>query len=411
MVKLVHDYSMNRKHVFAWVLYDFANSVYPGVVTATIFSVYFTSTIVGNEGGLGDLWWGRMLSTSLLFVALSSPFLGSVSDRAGARKRMLFFYTYLCVFSVALFVTIEPGMIFWGLALAFLANVGFEGALVFYNAYLPELAPPNRQGFISGLGFSVGYAGSVVGLLIALPLVNGEDLDLIWLSVAIFFAIFSLPSFLFLPPDRVSSETLKKSVVEITKRFTSILNEVLKQRELRRFLLAFFFYIDGIITTIYFAAIFADTTLGFEKQELIYLFLLVQIAAFVGALSLSKATDIWGPKKIINGALIMWTAVLIAVYFVESKTDFFVLSILAGSGLGAVQAASRSLMSSLIPPGKEAEMFGCYAFCGKSSSILGPLVFGQVSFYMGGNQRVAILSVVAFLLIGLTLLQRVKVVR
>ena len=108
---------MNRKHVTYWALYDFANSVYPAVITATVFSVYFTTQVVGNETGLGDVWWGRALSVSMLFVALSSPPLGSIADRAGIRKKMLFFYTYLCVASVALFTTIEPGMILWGWAL------------------------------------------------------------------------------------------------------------------------------------------------------------------------------------------------------------------------------------------------------------------------------------------------------
>ena len=409
MPNSVHDHPINRRHVAAWALYDLANSVYPAVITATVFSVYFAGTIVGNEEGLGDLWWGRVLSFSILFVALSSPFLGAVADRAGVRKKMLLFYTYLCISSVALFVTIDPGMLLWGFTLAVLANIGFEGAMVFYNAYLPGLAPAARQGFVSGVGFAVGYAGSVAGLLIALPLVGRERFDLTWLSVALFYAIFSLPTFLYLPPDNPGQRTPLQAAIEGIKGFKSILGEVLGNKELRRFLLAFFFYIDGVLTTIYFAAIFADSTLGFEQEELIHLFLVVQVSALLGALALSKPADIWGPKRVINLTLILWTLVVVAVYFVESKSTFFALAVLAGSGLGAVQAASRSLMSVLIPAGKEAEMFGFYAFCGKSSSVLGPLVFGQVSFLMGGNQRIAVLSVAAFFLIGLVLLQRVRV--
>ncbi len=397
---------MNRKHVTFWALYDFANSVYPAVITATVFSVYFTTQIVGNETGLGDLWWGRALSVSMLFVALSSPPLGSVADRAGIRKKMLFFYTYLCVASVALFTTIEPGMILWGWVLVVVANIGFEGALIYYNAYLPDIAPRERQGLVSGIGFGVGYAGSAVGLLIALPLVTRGRFDLTWLAVAGFFALFSMPIFLGLPPDRRGDRTILQAAIEGITGFKRLVADVLKLREMRRFLMAFFVYIDGVNTTISFSAIFAATTLGASPKELIYLFLVVQVSALAGSFALAKPTDIWGPKRVISLTLILWTTIAFMAYFVDSKTVFFVIAVLAGTGLGAVQAASRAFMAALIPKGKEAEMFGFYAFCGKSSSVIGPLVFGEISHAF--NQRAAILSVALFFLVGLVLLQRVK---
>lgn len=396
-----------ERTIYVWALYDFANSVYPAVITATIFGVYFTTRIVGNETGLGDLWWGRVISGSMLFVALSSPLLGSVADGAGMRKRMLLFYTYLCVVCVGLFTTIQPGMILWAFALAVLANIGFEGALVFYNAYLPNIAPPERQGFVSGVGFGVGYAGSAVGLLIALPLVARERFDLTWLAVAGFFALFSLPTFFGLPADGRGDRTVAQAAVEAVTGFKRLVGDVVRLRDIRRFLLAFFMYIDGVNTTIYFAAIFAATTLGFSNQELIYLFLVVQMSAMVGAFALAKPTDLWGPKRVISLTLVLWTTVAFIAYFVDSKTVFFMIAVLAGVGLGAVQAASRALMAALIPEGKEAEMFGFYAFCGKSSSVVGPLVFGGVSHGLGGEQRAAILSVALFFLVGLALLQRV----
>ena len=159
---------------------------------------------------------------------------------------------------------------------------------------------------------------------------------------------------------------------------------------------------------IWFASVFAATTLGFEAQELILLFIIVQLAALTGAFALARPTDRWGAKNVINLTLLLWTGVVVGAYFVQTKPVFFVLAVAAGFGLGSVQAASRSLMAALIPPGKEAEMFGFYALCGKSSSILGPVVFGQVSLAFGGNQRVAILAIGAFFLTGLILLQRVR---
>ena len=400
---------MDRKSIAAWALYDFANSVYAAVIPATIFGVYFVQVIVGNEGGRGDAWWANVASVSVLFVAISSPVLGAIADTAGVRKKMLFLYTYLCIAAVALFTTIEPGMVLRGFTLAVLANIGFEGALVYYNAYLPDLAPRGREGSISALGYGVGYIGSIIGLVVALPLVSRERFDLTWLAVALLFAVTSVPSFLFLPPDRPGTKTLTRAATDGITGFRKIVGEVLAERELCRFLLAFFFYIDGVLTVIWFASVFAATTLGFEAQELILLFIIVQLAALTGAFALARPTDRWGAKKVINLTLLLWTGVVVGAYFVQTKPVFFVLAVAAGFGLGSVQAASRSLMAALIPPGKEAEMFGFYALCGKSSSILGPVVFGQVSLAFGGNQRVAVLALGAFFLTGLILLQRVRV--
>ena len=399
---------MDRKYLGAWALYDFANSVYPAVITATVFSVYYASTIVGNDKGQGDLWWGWIISASMIFVALTSPVLGSVADKAGVRKRFLFTYTYLCIACVALFSTVEPGMVGRGFLLATLANIGFEGALVYYNAYLPDIAPPEQRGFVSGLGFGVGYAGSAAGLLIVFPLVTRGRFDLAWLSVALFFALCSVPTFLGLPADSKGSRGVGQAVREGLTKFRQIVAYVLGRKNLRRFLLAFFIYIDGVNTIIYFAGIYAKKTLNFSQQELIYLFLVVQMSAFLGALVMAKPTDTWGPKQVISLSLVLWTLIVISVYFIEAKLAFFTVAVLAGTGLGVAQAASRALMSMLIPKGKEAEMFGFYTFCGKSSSVLGPLVFGGISYALGGNQRVAVLSVAAFFLVGLILLQRVR---
>jgi UMF1 family MFS transporter len=398
---------MNRKHVLVWALYDFANSVYPAVITVTVFSVYFANVIVGNETGRGDLWWGRVVSMSMLFVAVSSPFLGSIADRAGVRKRMLVLYTAICIGCVALFPTIHPGMVGWGFVLAVLANIGFEGALVYYNAYLPEIAPRERQGFVSGLGYALGYAGSAVGLLAVLPLVKGEHFGWTWITVAALFALFALPSLWGLPADRPGPRTVPQAAWEGVAGFRRLAGDVWKVQPLRRFLLAYFVYIDGVNTTIYFSSLFAAKTLGFSHEELILLFLVVQISALVGSVVFARPTDAWGPKRVITLSLVFWTGIAVSAFFVQTKPVFFAIAVFAGTGLGVVQAASRAFMAALIPRGKEAEMFGFYAFCGKSSSVIGPLVFGTVSYALGGNQRLAVLSVAAFFLAGLALLRGV----
>jgi UMF1 family MFS transporter len=397
----------DRRRILAWCLFDFANSAYSAVIVVAVFSVYYARQIVGNEQGLGDLWWGRVVSVSMIAVALTAPLLGAVADRAGVRKRLFMLFTLLCIACLALFPTIKPGMVLWGFALAALANFGFESALVYYNAYLPDLVPPERRGRVSGWGFALGYVGSMIGLILAIPLARAGRFDLIWLSVAAFFAIFAIPPFVLLPPDRRTAVPVAAAVRDAVLHYGRLFRDVFARRPLRRFLLAYFIYFDGVETTIYFSGIFAATTLGFTTEENIKLFLAVQAAAAFGALVLARPTDTWGPKRVVSLSLVLWCFVAVGAYLVTTKPAFFVLALFAGTGLGVVQAASRALMARLIPAGQEAELFGFYAFCGKSSSVLGPIVFGTVSHALGGDQRVAILAVGAFFVVGLVLLQRV----
>ncbi|HEY3279667.1 MAG TPA: MFS transporter [Gemmatimonadales bacterium] len=402
---------LDRRRVLAWCLFDFANSSYSAVISVAVFSVYFTQKIVGNATGLGDLWWGRVVSASMIAVVLTAPVLGASADRAGARKRMLFGFTWLCIACVALFPLIRSGAIAWwslAFALPVLANFAFESALVYYNAYLPDLAPPERRGWVSGLGFGIGYLGSIAGLAIALPLVGAGRFDLIWLSVAAFFALFSLPAFLTLPADRATGVPPAAAVVDAVRHLGRLARDVWARPALLRFLLAYFLYLDGVETTIYFSGIYAAKTLGFATKEVLLLFLAVQFSAFAGALLLAKPTDRWGAKRVVSLSLMVWVAVAAAAALAQSKPAFFVVAMIAGTQLGTVQAASRALMASLIPTGKEAELFGFYAMVGKSSAVLGPLVFGTVSFALGGNQRAAVLAVGAFFVAGLVLLQRVR---
>jgi UMF1 family MFS transporter len=398
---------LDRRRVLAWCLYDFANSAYSAVIIATVFSVYFARVIVGNTTGRGDQVWGWAVSTSMVIVALTSPVLGAVADRAGVRKRLLLAFTTLCILCVALFGTIQPGMVWWGFALAVLANVGFEGSLVYYNAYLPDIAPPDQRGYVSGLGYGIGYAGSALGLVIALPLVNAKLWSVTWLSVALFFVVFSIPLFRIMPADAPGDVPLWRAAQDGIANFRRILGDALGVPDLRRFLTALFFYIDGVETTIFFASIYAATTLGFTPGELVLMFLAVQLSALVGAVLFARPIDRWGPKRVIDMSLVVWVAVAVATALTHGKAAFLAIAIIAGTQLGTVQAASRALMASLIPKGKEAEMFGFYAVVGKSSAVLGPIVFGTVSHALGGNQRAAVLAVGGFFVLGLLLLQRV----
>jgi MFS transporter, UMF1 family len=397
---------LNKKHIISWTFFDFANSSYSAVIAAVIFPVYYANSIVGNTAGLGDLWWGRAISVSMAVVALSSPVLGGIADYGGFRKRFLFIYTALSVSAIACFPSLEKGMILKGFILVVIANIGMEGGLVFYNSFLPRIAPQQYQGRVSAWGFMIGYAGSICSLLIALPLVKTGHFAETWLMVAAFFAIFSAPAFLFLPGDKTGGALIHSGVKGFRQTLTT-LKEILHRREPGKFLFSYLIYEDGVNTVIVFSSIFAAVTLGFKPQELIVLYLLVQATALFGSFAMAKPIDLWGPKRVVIISLLLWTSVSSLAYFVKTQGQFWMLASVAGLGLGTVQAASRAFYTQFIPQDREAEYFGVYSLVGKSSAVLGPLIFGYMSTTYG-NQRPAILSIAVFFLVGMVILLSVK---
>lgn len=401
---MTHD----KRTVRAWILYDFANSIYPAVVTTAVFPLFYVNVIVADGGGLGELWWGWAVSASALLVAFTSPLLGAIADRSGARKKFFGFYVACCLLGVALMSTLQPGMVVAGFVFFVIANVGFESAVVFYNAYLPDIAPVDRLGEVSGKGFGWGYLGSALGLLLVLPLGMQERYEFIWPTVVAFFLIFSIPAFRILPRDRTGVMGVGEAAAWGMSNLKKITAEVWQVPDLRRFMFAYFFYIDGVLTIIAMAGVIAGVTFGFTTQGVIILFLIVQFSALVGALTLARPTDRMGPKRVLTGVLVLWVAAGVAAYFIQGQGAFYILAVVAGFGLGSVQSASRAFVASLIPDGREAQMFGFYALCGKSSSVLGPLLFGWATYLAAGNQRPGFLVLTALFLIGLILLQRVR---
>lgn len=393
--------------IVAWCLYDFANSAYSAVISATIFAKYYTQVIVGNEGGLGDVWWGRVISVSMLFVALTSPYLGGIADAGGVRKRLWIAYTWVAILAVLSFTALEPGMVAAGFVLAAVANAGVEGAFVLYNSYLPRIAPAERQGRVSGWGYAVGYAGSIMALLVALPFTDPFRPPAIWLLVAVQFAVFSLPAFVSLPADPPGSLGAMAAAREGFRTTRDLIGRLWRRVDARRFLVAYLFYEDGVNTVIAFASVFAAHTLGFQDRELILLFLTVQVSALAGALAMARPTDTKGPKWVVTVSLVVWCAVVVAAFFVQTKAQFWGVAVTAGLMLGSVQAASRAFYTRFIPPGEESRYFGVYALVGKSAAILGPILFGEISRAFG-SQRPAILSVAVLFVIGLGMLWRVR---
>jgi MFS transporter, UMF1 family len=396
-----------NKTILSWCLFDFANSSYSAVITATIFPVYYANAIVGNSTGMGDVWWGRAISVSMAIVAVISPFLGGIADYAKIRKRLLLSLTILCVAAVASFSLLSKNMAVEGFVLIVLANVGMEGGLVFYNSFLPEIVQSTHQGRVSAWGFGIGYAGSIFSLLLALLFVRCGMIDIIWLMVAIFFAAFSLPAFIFLPKDPKAGTNIFISAKEGFCQTWEQLKTMWQDKNQRRFLLSYLIYEDGVNTVIVFSSIFAATTLGFKSEELIYMYLVVQATALAGVFLMARYIDYWGPKKVILLSLILWIAISVAIFFVHEKLLFSIIASIAGFGLGTVQAATRAFYTQFVLPGKESEFFGVYSLVGKSSAIMGPLVFGYLSSTLG-SQRPAVLSVALFFILGFVIIKTVR---
>lgn len=397
--------------MLAWALYDFANSAFSAIVAATIFPVYYTEVVVGNRDGRGDFWWGLAGSVSMILVAAAAPILGGIADHAGVRKAFFVGFTLAAVGATALMATVGPGMLAWGFALIVIGIVAFESAVVYYNSYLTRIATADTVGRVSSLGFAVGYAGSVAAFVVAYPFVAAGAYHACFLAAAAQYLLFALPAFLVLPADGGPTLPLGPAVARGLADTLATLREVtrlVERTQMRRFLLAYLVYEDAVNTIILFSAVFASKTLGFSTTEIIGLFLVVQITALLGSAAWARASDTRGPKPVVAFMLVQWTAVTVIAFFVQAKWQFWIVAVLAGTGLGAIQAASRTFMATLIPARREAEFFGFYAFVGKTGAIMGPLVFGIVSRATGGDQRAAIAVVGLLFLVGLALLARVR---
>ena len=411
--------------IFIWTLFDFANTSYSIVVVTFLFAVYFKETVASGKP-IGDLYWSIGTSVSMIIVAVISPILGAIADHSAGKKRFLLFFTLLCIVATSLLYFVGKGDIFWGVLLFILANIGFEAGLVFYDAFLPEISVPKNYGRVSGYGFAMGYLGSLAALALAFPFIQSNMIKETFPVSALFFFIFAVPIFIFLKDSRkdvIQTESYAKIGF---KRVFNTLTHLRSYKNLTMFLLAYFFYIEGVNTVIYFSGNYASTTLGFSMMELI--FIIVQTTAILGSVIFGILADSIGQKKSIVFSLIIWVFTIIVAFMTSSsdavfvkyiteyfhsdvvnvqKDAFYFVGLLAGSVMGATQSTSRSMMSKLTPPDRKTEFFGFFSFFGKSSAILGPLVFGLVSFGTG-SQRAAILSIGAFFIVGLWIMTLVK---
>ena len=405
--------SPHRLRVFAWTLFDFGNTAFSVIVVTVIYSRYFTTHVSGGQRWL----WGLAVSLSMLCAAVLSPPLGAAADYSHNRKRFLFFFTLVCIVCTALLFFVQEGMIFLGIILFILANIGFEGGLVFYDAFLPGITVKSSYGRISGYGFAMGYLGALAVLLIVnliLPESSNPDylyfVRLSYIIAAGFFLFFSLPLFFVVPEHQYSKGKHDHYFIVGFQQAKKTFRSLFITREypnIARFLIAFFIYNDGILTVIAFAAIFAEQILHMTDEDIIIFFAIVQTSAVLGSLIFGFITDKIGPRKTILITLAIWIAISVGAYFVDSITIFYIVALGAGVAIGSSQSASRSFMALLTPKEREAEFFGFYdGLCGKASAVVGPLIYGIISDLT--NERFAALAISLFFIAGLIILRKVE---
>jgi UMF1 family MFS transporter len=404
----------DRKKIFVWTLFDFANTAFSVIIVTVIYSKYFSNYVTGGQRWL----WGLAVSLSMILAALLSPPLGAIADASRNRKRFLLMFTLISVVCTALMFFVNKGDVLIGFLLFVFANIGFESGLVFYDAFLPNLTEKKNFGRVSGYGFAMGYLGALAVLLIVmvlLPSANSTDyyfyIRISFVVAAAFFFFFSVPLFLFIsePPvkDPVKTDLIKKGTKKSFNTFKDIFF-LGKYPAISRFLSAFFLYNDAIITIIAFASIFASNILKMTDEEIILFFIIVQSTAVLGSFIFGIISDHIGPKKTITYTLGIWIIVVFGAFFVQTIAEFYVVGLLAGLSIGSSQSCSRSLMAMLTPHEREAEFFGFYdGLFGKSSAVLGPFVYGVISDV--SNERFAALAIGLFFIAGLIILQKVQV--
>ena len=416
-----------RRERLAWYLYDFGNSAYASVVLLAVYSAYFKEQVVG--GAEGSRLWGLAVSLAMFVVAVTSPFLGAIADFSGAKKKFLFFFTSLaCLFTGLLFF-VQKGDVLMGMLFFVLAEIGYRSAQVFYNGLLPEIAAPWELGRVSGIGWAIGTAGGIVILLIILPLVIlVKGLFVVRLSfviTALFFALFALPVFLWLK-ERAQPQPLPPDQNYFTvaiQRLRRTFREARRFREFLKFIVAFLIYNDAVIMALDFSAIIGAVLFGMNQQQLILFFILVQATNVIGAYGFGYLADAVGCKRSLIFSNLFMTAIIIALYFTQTLSGFFVLGALAGIAMAGLQSVSRTMVSVMAPPGRSAEFYGLFAVAGRTSSFIGPMVYGIVAaeaalwFQRQGlaarlaeqaGQRVAILTIAVFLIMGLVALLTVN---
>jgi MFS transporter, UMF1 family len=422
----------SKKVIRGWAMYDWANSVYNLVITTTFFPIYFTAVTKKQFGSDIVPFLGRRfvnsslydysLAVAYLFIALLYPVLTSIADTRGNKKSFMKFFCYMGAVGCALLFFFNGSNLWLGILCFMMASMGFVGSLVFYNAFLPEIAAPEDRDRVSAKGFSYGYIGSVLLQLIGFALVILLPDDpflaprITFLLVGIWWASFAQITFSVLPETRSAGKITAGIIGESFNEMKKVYREIRKLPILKNYLRGFFFYSMGVQTVMLAATLFGSKLLQLPSTKLIITIVLIQLVAIPGAVWMSRLSEKFGNLRILSGIVIFWIFICLAAYYTayfkeqggDPEFGFYALAIAVGLVMGGIQSLSRSTYSKLMPETRDtASYFSYYDFTEKLAIVIGMFVFGLIE-EATGSMKNSVLSLIVFFVIGLIWLMRAQ---
>ncbi len=400
-----------KREIFAWMMFDFANSSYTTVIITAVYAPYFVNAIAAGSGLSredGEWYWGASVAVSQFFVLISAPVVGAICDFSSSKKRFLFATYVGCVAATFALGWVGPGDLAAGIALLVVSNFFFSSGENLIAAFLPEITTPQRMGLVSGLGWGIGYIGGLLSLVACYAFVSSgidsehaETVQWAFIMTALFFLAGGLPTILFLkerahPMPLAAGDNYVKAGF---RRVATTLREVRRHRQLFRFLAIFFVYNIGIFIVIAFSSIYAINELGFSANEVITFFVVVQLSASLGALGFGALQDRLSARWALSLSLVCWLIVCVGAYFTSTSAQFYVVGNIAGIAMGSSQSGARALVGTFSPPERSGEFFGFWGLVWKLSTCVGPLAFSTTTKLVG--MRTAVLLTGVTFLVGL----------
>lgn len=409
----------NKRSIWSWALYDWANSAYATTIMAGFFPIFFKEYWANpNNPNESTFYLGMANSIYAIVVAAIAPFLGAIADQGSKKKKFLIFFAFLGSIMTGGLCIVNQG--YWQMAVLFyiIASIGFASANIFYDSLLPDITTEKNVDSVSSLGYGLGYFGG--GLLFLLNVImylkphlfgipdGATAIRISFLTVAIWWIVFTIPLILFVSEANDNKSVyMGKAITMGWKQLIDTFKEIRKMRVVGLFLLGYFFYIDGVDTIIKMAVDYG-MSLNFPNESLIIALLIVQFIAFPAALIYGWLAEKIGAKAGIMIGIIGYSIITFLGYFMTKVVHFYFLAVLIGLFQGGIQALSRSLYTRIIPPSKSAEFFGFYNMFGKFAAIIGPALVGTVTI-LYGNARVGILSILSLFILGAYFLSKVDV--
>ncbi|MCA0912470.1 MFS transporter [Marinobacter nauticus] len=410
----------NKRALWSWALYDWANSAFFTIILTFVFAQYFSVSVIQDEVA-GTRAWGNIVGIAGVVIAILAPILGAIADQSGRRKPWLISFTLLCVISSAMLWTVTPDQSqFWTAALwVGLGTLGAEFAFIFYNSMLPDLARPERTGRWSGWAWGLGYVGGIASLVVALygfieadgTIFNldrdaAEHLRATFVLVAVWYLVFALPAFFFIPDRPSTGLGLGAATRAGLAQLKQSIAHVRQYRDIVRFLIARMLYTDGLATIFTFGGVYAAGTFNMSPTEVLQFAIALNVTAGLGALGFAWIDDALGGRNTILLSLVGLGCSAFAILVVDGATAFWIWGMILGIFVGPLQSASRSHLARVAPPHLQTQMFGLFAFSGKATAFAGPLLVGLVTS-VTDSQRWGMSTILLFLLIGFVLMLKV----